>query len=618
MGDNIGIRRGELNVRLLTGVAFASIITGCSILGFVAAPNFGVAETAQQTVLSAEDIKTRILDHIGKPRQTLSGSYLASRHAQIKHDWSSAGQFIDTVLETDPTNTDLMKRALILSFGSQQYDHAFEMSQRLLDIGQETALSASILSLKHLKAQEYAKAITVLNKIPQNETATFVSPILYGWARAGLGALDTESFNQQPIHAFHAVLVADFIGQQDRVHEIITGALQDKGVSLYDLQRIAELQIKRKNFVQAKSLYLTINQAQPGIAFIEERLAILESNKAEDLSQYENLPTLDIKSASEGAAFALQDMAQLLYKEYSDESARLFSSMALYLDPENESARVTLASITSRNGRYDDAISYYDGISDKNSEIYTSAQKEIADLLKEKGHLDEAMRVLEDLVRNGDIDAQLQIGDYYRSQEDFRNALIAYNKAADMIGENAKAQETYWYLYYSRGIALERLGRWTEAEADLRKALSYQPNHPYVLNYLGYSWADQGEFLEEALEMIAKAVRLKPDDGFITDSLGWVNYKLGRYEEAVPYLERAVELEPYDPTLNDHLGDAYWQVGRKGEARFQWSRTLNYADSNTDIKIVEDKLRNGLSTVVAEREKTVTAKSSPASGNLNE
>ena len=143
-------------------------------------------------------------------------------------------------------------------------------------------------------------------------------------------------------------------------------------------------------------------------------------------------------------------------------------------------------------------------------------------------------------------------------------------------------------------MSYERLGNWDAAEKDLLAALDIKPDHPYVLNYLGYAWADRGLHLDEAQNMIRKAVTLRPDDGYITDSLGWVLYRLGKYKAAVPELERAVALLPYDPVINDHLGDVYWRVGRKREAKFQWERSKNYTD-DPDMKAkAVDKIVQGL------------------------
>ncbi|MDP3896630.1 MAG: tetratricopeptide repeat protein, partial [Mesorhizobium sp.] len=135
---------------------------------------------------------------------------------------------------------------------------------------------------------------------------------------------------------------------------------------------------------------------------------------------------------------------------------------------------------------------------------------------------------------------------------------------------------------------------WPKAEPNFRKALELFPNQPQVLNYLGYSWIDMNMNLEEGLDMIRKAVELRPSDGFIIDSLGWGYYRLGRFEEAVTELERAVALQPADPVLNDHLGDAYWRVGRKLEATFQWAHARDLKPDDAVLASVLHKLRVGL------------------------
>jgi Flp pilus assembly protein TadD len=150
-------------------------------------------------------------------------------------------------------------------------------------------------------------------------------------------------------------------------------------------------------------------------------------------------------------------------------------------------------------------------------------------------------------------------------------------------------------LYY-RGIALERSGDWTRAEADFKKALEFDAEQAPVLNYLGYSWIDRGVNLREGEGMIRKAVELRPEDGFIVDSLGWAYFQTGRFSEAVVELEKAVSLEPADPTINEHLGDAYWKVGRRNEALFQWNRALRLEPEKGRISGIEAKLSCGLAS----------------------
>jgi len=193
---------------------------------------------------------------------------------------------------------------------------------------------------------------------------------------------------------------------------------------------------------------------------------------------------------------------------------------------------------------------------------------------------------------------------YGRFAQHVRPDYKAYTGAIAMIDTEVPSD---WRTYYVRGIANERTDNWEDAEADFRKALELAPDQPLVLNYLGYSLVEKNLKIDEAKNMIERAVEARPDDGYITDSLGWVLYKLGEYEEAVPYMERAAELVPIDPIINDHLGDVYWSVGRKIEAEFQWRRALSFDPEEKDAERIRLKLELGLDEVLAreaERETT--------------
>ncbi len=190
---------------------------------------------------------------------------------------------------------------------------------------------------------------------------------------------------------------------------------------------------------------------------------------------------------------------------------------------------------------------------------------------------------------------QLQVldalGSIQRSRKLFAEAVETYTQALALI---PKLDKRHWPYFYARGTSYERLKNWPAAESDLKKALELAPGEPLVLNYLGYSWIDQGLNLKDGMNLIEKAVALKPDDGYIVDSLGWAHFKLGNYRDAVRYLERSVELRPDDPILNDHLGDALWKTGREREAHFQWDQALTLNPEPEDAAKIKAKLADGL------------------------
>jgi Flp pilus assembly protein TadD len=206
---------------------------------------------------------------------------------------------------------------------------------------------------------------------------------------------------------------------------------------------------------------------------------------------------------------------------------------------------------------------------------------------------DDAKVLLERLIKADDKDVRPldALGNILRSHERYEEAREYYTRALALIPKPTKEN---WTLFYSRGVCNERLKDWPGAEADFKEALVLSPDESLVLNYLGYSWVDQGSNLKQAMDYIRKAVKLKPDDGYYVDSLGWAYYRLGNLPAAVENLERAVELKPDDPIINDHLGDAYWKVGRTLEAKYQWQQSLTLKPEDDEVVTLKQKIAEGL------------------------
>ena len=146
-----------------------------------------------------------------------------------------------------------------------------------------------------------------------------------------------------------------------------------------------------------------------------------------------------------------------------------------------------------------------------------------------------------------------------------------------------------------RGVAYERIGEWSNAEKDLLASLKADPDQAYVINYLAYSWIEQGIKINKSLSMLEKANKLRSNDPYITDSLGWALFKLKRYKEAKNYLQLAVSLLPADPIVNDHFGDVLWKNGNEIQARYYWNYVLSLEETESELKkIIKDKLIKGL------------------------
>jgi tetratricopeptide (TPR) repeat protein len=325
------------------------------------------------------------------------------------------------------------------------------------------------------------------------------------------------------------------------------------------------------------------------------------------------LPML-IRSPQSGAAEVLYGLGSALSRQGGEDLALIYLQLARWLDPQHDLAILSLADLYEFLKVPGRAITVFDAMPES-SPLYRNAQIQRALNLDQLERTDEARKALQDLIAKwpNDLEAIQALGNVLRGRKQFAEAAEAYSRALALI-PSPTAQ--HWIYFYFRGIAYERTKQWPKAEADLKRALELIPENnargrAQVLNYLGYSWVDQGMNLEEGLAHIRKAVELTPEDGYIVDSLGWAYYRMGRYEEAVVELERAIELRPEDPVINDHLGDAYWRAGRQLEARFQWNHARDLKPEPDDLPRILQKIAGGLADDREPAARTTTGQAAP-------
>jgi Flp pilus assembly protein TadD len=317
------------------------------------------------------------------------------------------------------------------------------------------------------------------------------------------------------------------------------------------------------------------------------------------LARGEEVAFAQITRAEDGAAEAFLTLADALNTPDSDRLALIYARLAAHIRPDLIEARLLAAEVLERHEQYVLATEALDDVP-PDSPWFVTAEIRRATTQRAAGDAEAGIATLAALAgRRPDLlEVHSAHGDALRVAERYEEAAEAYTRAIELI---ETPQPVHWPLYFTRAIAHERAGNWPPAEADFRQALELEPDQPSVLNYLGYSLVEQRRDLEEALDMIERAVAGQPDDGYITDSLGWVYYRLGRYEEALPQMLRAVELAPVDPVINDHLGDVLWKVGREREAEFQWRRALSFGPAeDLDMDRVRRKLEVGLDVVLDE------------------
>ncbi|MEP5760166.1 MAG: tetratricopeptide repeat protein [Litoreibacter sp.] len=536
-----------------------------------------------------------------KPVLADSGSYLAARSAMISSDYAEAAQYYAQALTRDPSNPSILENAVNAYIGLGDLDRAASIAQRLVDIGTEGQIAGLVLYGDSAVKGEWD---TLLELQESNPVGPLFDGLSRAWAFVGKGQMTEalaafdEVSGTQGVEAFglyHKALALSSVGDFEGAANIFSG---DSGTAI---------RLTRRGVVAYAQVLSQLERNEAGSELITASFGggldpYLEAIKTQ-LDAGDTIPFDTVRNATDGVAEVYYSIASALRGEAQDPYTLIYTRMAAALRAGHVDSLLFSAEILENLERYDLATEVYDSVPRDNPSFH-AAELGRAEALRRSGREDAAIEVLKQLAKtHGELPlVHVTLGDTLRGMDRFEESIKPYNAAVDLIETPA---EQHWIIFFARAIAHERSDMWTEAEADFRKALELRPEQPQVLNYLGYSFLEMQTNYDEALDMIERAVALRPDSGYIIDSLGWGLYRLGRYDEAVGHMEKAVERQPIDPIINDHLGDVYWAVGRKREAEFQWHRALSFITDETDTDDVDPerirrKLEVGLDAVLAE------------------
>jgi len=521
------------------------------------------------------------------------GNYLASIYAERHGSPSNAGDFLLGTLKSDPENIDLLNRAYLLMIEDGREDEAIMLAKRILRQNPQATLPILTLVIRDVKEGGFRAAENRLAAIPDQGFNKFLKLLILSWVLVGEERIDeaittlaplSESSGFSVLRDLHSGLIYDVSGRLTEAEAGYDKALESGNPMSFRLVELFGSFYERVGRVdRAKELYDGYLRENPDLILIGPTMMRLERNEP---------PEIIVGTVLEGMSEALFNISSALHQEGATRMGLIYTRMALALRPDFPIALALIAEIFDMQGRREEAIEIYEAIP-ADSPYRGLVDLRIALNLEALGRTGEAIARLEQLAKDNSerFDVLISLGDIWRGKEDFIKAVKAYDRAIERIG---KLEKQHWALLYARGIALERSGEWPQAETDFLRALELSADQHYVLNYLGYSWVDKGINLDKAKKMIWRAVELRPTDGYIIDSQGWVLYRLGDYAGAVKSLEKAIELKPQDPTINDHLGDAYWRIGRMFEARFQWKRALALDPEPKEAEKIKNKIEFGL------------------------
>lgn len=528
----------------------------------------------------------------------VAGPYLAARIAGAQSDYRNAAAYYARALLADPANPFLQESALISYLGLGDFDRAKVVAGTMAGAGNESQIAALTLLAADAQAGDFAGGLARIDA--GAEAGVLVTGLFRAWALAGQGDMS------QAMRAFDTVIAESGLGAFGLYHKALALAMvgdYEGADAIFADKSGAPLRATRRGLLAHVQILSQLERPADALALLDQALGpdvdpeFAQARAA--LQAGAPLPFTIAPSARDGIAEVYLSVASALQGDTPEVFTLLHARLAEYLRPDLVDAILLGAAILEQQEQHDLATESYARVP-QDHPSFPAAEIGRADALVAADRPDAAIEVLRQLTRTRPdlAGGWISLGDTLRRQESYSDAATAYDKAIDLLGEPRPA---HWFVWYARAIAHERSGAWDKAEPGFRKALDLSPDQPAVLNYLGYSYVEKKQNLDEALSMIERAVAARPEDGYIIDSLGWVLYRLGRYDEAVVQMERAVELMAVDPLVNDHLGDVYWAVGRKREAEFQWKRAISFGPGeDLDMDRVRRKLEVGLDQVLRE------------------
>lgn len=529
-------------------------------------------------------------------REGLAGAFLAAKVAAANSDFAAADVWYQRAIVLAPNDTGLMQGAMIAALSMGDLARAADYAQVLKDLGAADQNADLAILARAAQTKDFTAILDY--RAQAGAAGAMQSDLLAGWAHIGLGQMNDGLARFDGVRAqaglegfglYHKAIALALAGDFDGAAAALSApeAAPVRGTRRGAVLLAEVLSQTGQSSAAADLLIASFGRAND--AGINDKIARLQAGEPLAISGFSD--------ATSGLAEAFFTVAAALGSQTDPAYTLLHARIASVLRPDDAEAQMLTAQLLGELEQYELAAQTY-GLVSVDAPEFIFAEIGRADAVYAAARAEESLQILQDLAGKfpASYEAQVALGNGLRRAEQFAPAVTAYGAALALLPE---VDPSAWTTFFSRGIALERMGEFDRAELDFRTALDLNPNQPNVLNYLGYSLVDRGLKLDEALDMIQRAVAMRPDSGYIVDSLAWAYFRLNRFAEALPVMERAALLEPVDPIVTDHLGDVYWANGRKREAMFQWRRALSYSPTEKDAARIRQKLEQGLDAVRA-------------------
>ena len=482
----------------------------------------------------------------------------------------------EQILEDRPDNIEALIISASIRQSGKEIEEAARLYEKVLEIEPERKNIYLVLGRLYLEDARYAEAERVFETMVARHSDAYIGHYYLGLAFAGADKKDSaiRSFRRavelEPGFMEARFELVELYDDREETHKIIDmyeKIISDDPDDVSAAIALGLLYLEQDYFDKAGDLFEHLG-----------RMADIDRGVVDTVVQ-----ELIARKRYEDAIDVIEGMLKGLP---DDQDLHYLAGISAYLVE-----------------RYDDALYHLQRVGTR-SRFYGDAALQKATIYSRLEQPAEARRVLETALAHPDRLDPAEKLRIIRFLGAFHIDAGRYDMAVDVLEQGIAINPDSADIHYELGIAWDRKGNREKTVEQMKAVIELDPEHADGLNYLGYTWAEAGIRLDEAEDLIRRALELKPESGYILDSMGWVYFQKGDIDRAVPYLEQAVEKRPLDPIILEHLGDAYREMGRTDDALELYRRALKArkASENEDPGARNDEERRKIKEKIQETE----------------
>ena len=503
--------------------------------------------------------------------RSYSSKYLIANYSITKGDYKT----VNEILNNDLGNNELLKLNFFSNLVSGNFATANKISNLITTDKKKNylyLLPKYILNIKN-------------NKFKENSNISQNNEILFGFKNLNylidLWFKIKENKNKFDLNkgleniTLHELLILENFYKNKKLNKIADYIYYNKLLNHNDYLFLAGFYFRQNNLEKFNEITETKISNQFNKQLITKKFLI-------NNDIFRQIPKLSVILSAKLYNIAIENNRN---GDKSKGLQKILLETSIFLCPEMDIAKYSLAEIYSSEKFYDIALEKLSAISDKSYFFLPGNLKKLSikkKIVKRDIYDKLLLQSIEIWPENESI--LYELANYYKTKKEYEKSLKTYEKLIKNFGENDRVL----FLYASN---LDKINKWEDAKNLFLKLLKKNPSDTFTLNYVSYKLSLRDEELGYALKLIKKALTLDPENGYFLDTIGWVEFKRKNFNNAVFYLEKASSILPNSAEVLDHLGDCYFKLGRSREAIYQWKRALKYEEDKIVIKNISQKIK---------------------------